>query len=449
MNHKPTLFLLHALGSSRKAWGELVRHFEDDFHVVALDLPGFGDARESPDLTVDGMVEVVVQAIRTSGATRWLLVGHSMGGKVATLVASRALAGESGLFGLNGVVLLAGSPVSPEPMDEDRRRKMIGWAKQATITSVAAREFIDENVGAPLPFYRDQLALSDIVRSAPQAWLAWLERGSLEDWSREVGCLDVPALIMVGDQDGDLGEQGQLRTNAKTYPRAEVRVLEGAGHMLPLERPETIAAGIRDVWNAVATAAPQIPAAFARTVASARVSRRMRAILAKRAIADPETYVAKALNSSQLQTLRAIAKCVVPQCGPEVDLAIRLDAQLGAGKGDGWRHAEMPSDLDAYRRALDGLAGFENLPGPAQIARLHRIAQGDDHDPAWSADKMKLWFQDACADLVRLWIAHPATMARIGFDGFANGGDGVRKQGFERLAAGEREPWEPSIEVQS
>jgi hypothetical protein len=38
-------------------------------------------------------------------------------------------------------------------------------------------------------------------------------------------------------------------------------------------------------------------------------------------------------------------------------------------------------------------------------------------------------------------------MARIGFDGFANGGDGARKQGFERLGAGEREAWEPLVEV--
>ena len=34
-------------------------------------------------------------------------------------------------------------------------------------------------------------------------------------------------------------------------------------------------------------------------------------------------------------------------------------------------------------------------------------------------------------------------MAAIDFDGYANGGDGVRKQGFQLLAAGQREAWEP------
>ncbi len=175
----------------------------------------------------------------------------------------------------------------------------------------------------------------------------------------------------------------------------------------------------------------------------------MRAILANRAIADPVAATPKALSPSQLQTLRAIARCVIPQTGPEIDLANRLDAQLFAGKSDGWRHAEMPSDLDAYRRALDALAGFENLSHQAQVERLRLVAQGDDGAAVWSPDKMRLWFQDACADLVRLWVTHPATMARIGFDGFANGGDGLRKQGFERLAAGERESWEPLIEMLS
>jgi len=107
----------------------------------------------------------------------------------------------------------------------------------------------------------------------------------------------------------------------------------------------------------------------------------------------------------------------------------------------------MPSDLDAYRLALDALAGFEVLPHPAQLERLRLVAQGDAGNPAGAPDKMQLWFRDACADLIRLWVAHPATMARIGFDGFANGGDGSRKQGFERLAAGERESWEPVVEV--
>ncbi len=59
------------------------------------------------------------------------------------------------------------------------------------------------------------------------------------------------------------------------------------------------------------------------------------------------------------------------------------------------------------------------------------------------AEQLRAWFEDASVDLVKHWLAHPATMAAIDFDGYANGGDGVRKQGFQLLAAGQREAWEP------
>jgi pimeloyl-ACP methyl ester carboxylesterase len=147
MHDRPTLVLLHALGGSARAWGGVCAALGSDFETLALDLPGFGGAPVAADLSVAGMVNQIIETVRTTGLTRWLLVGHSMGGKLATIVASRALAGEPGLFGLAGVVLLAGSPPSPEPMDEKRREKMIDWAAQGALDDSAARAFIDGNVG--------------------------------------------------------------------------------------------------------------------------------------------------------------------------------------------------------------------------------------------------------------------------------------------------------------
>ncbi len=445
---RPTLFLLHALGGSARAWDGVIARFDPGFDAIAIDLPGFGDARDAADLTVAGMVDHAVAAIKAKAPSRWLLVGHSMGGKVASIIASRTLAGEPGLFGLAGVVLLAASPPSPEPMDEDRRRKMRGWAASGPLDEAAARSFVDDNIGLrPLAPADDRLALDDLRRASRHAWLAWLERGSLEDWSREVGTLDLPATIVVGGEDGDLGEAGQRATNAVVYPRATIAVEAGAGHLLPLERPQAVADAIGRFWHRTAGTGPAVPGAFARLIASARVSRRMRAALAARVLADPADYAPAALSSAQLRTLRAVAGCVLPQAGPAIDLAARIDAQLAAGKGDGWRFEDLPPDRQAYAGALDSLAGFEALAEHEQASRLERIARGESDAQTLSAQQMQRWFEDLRADAVRLWVAHPATMARIGFDGFANGGDDVRKQGFERLAADEREAWEPLMEV--
>jgi pimeloyl-ACP methyl ester carboxylesterase len=458
MNERPVLFMLHALGGSARAWDDITAALGPGFEGIAIDLPGFGDAVAAADLTVSGMVDHVIDVVRERAAQHWLLVGHSMGGKVASIVASRTLSGEPGLFGLAGVVLLAASPPSPEPMDEGRRREMMEWAMDGPLDEAASRAFIDANVGEALAPAADRLALDDLGRTSPQAWRAWLERGSREDWSAEVGTLDVPALIIVGGEDGDLGEAGQRATNALIYPRATLRIEAGAGHLLPLERTRAVADLIATFWHETAGAGPRVPADFCRLIASDRVSRRMRAALAVRAIADDPGYVPKVLTPMQLQTLRSVSDAVVPQSGPPIDLSARVDAQLATGRGDGWRFANLPPDPAAYPSALDALVGFDDLDPCDREACLHRLAGGegvdggDPHDgprgvAALSAVQMKCWFEDLRADLIRLWLAHPATMARIGFDGFANGGDGPRKQGFQQLAADEREAWEPLMEI--
>ena len=61
--------------------------------------------------------------------------------------------------------------------------------------------------------------------------------------------------------------------------------------------------------------------------------------------------------------------------------------------------------------------------------------------------QMRLWFEDVRAETVRIWMAQPATMAAIGYDGFAVGGDGPRKQGYTRTGADDPEAWQrPSQE---
>ena len=175
---RPVAFCLHALGSSAREFDALAERLAPELDVVAIDLPGFGDADTADGLTVDDMVRLVTRRIRESGAARWLLVGHSMGGKVASVVASRTLAGRGGVFGLGGVVLLAASPPVPEPMAEERREMMIGWVSgdegpsvgggvgTGTLDEAAARKFVDANVGAPLDPAVDAAAVADVRRAS-------------------------------------------------------------------------------------------------------------------------------------------------------------------------------------------------------------------------------------------------------------------------------------------
>lgn len=443
---RPVAFCLHALGSSSAEFEHLRDALAGEIDVVALDLPGFGGTPWSDGASVEDTAEWVIRRIRAAGAARWLLVGHSMGGKIASIVAARTLSGRAPLFGLAGVVLLSASPVAPEPMAEDRRRTMIGWASDGRLSEASAREFVESNVAEPLADPDLTSAMADVMRTDPLAWLAWMQRGSREDWTTEVGVLALPALVVSGADDGDLGEPAQRRLNGATYPAARFVTVEGAAHLLPLERPRDVADAIRSFWREQAGRGPYVPLGTGRVIASERTSARTRGILSQRAVADDPAYEPSVLSIEQLATLRHIAARLVPQAGDGIDLAARVDQQLLRGGGDGWRNPALPADPDAYRLGLDALAGFGDQTADQQARTITQLIDGEHEavGSALSAEQLQLWFEDARVDLARLWMAHPATFARVQYDGFGNGGDGLRKQGFTLLAAGRREAWEPT-----
>ena len=442
-----TVFCLHALGSSSEEFAGLRARLAGTLDLIGIDLPGHGRSSSVTGTTVEEMTQLVERAIGRSGATEWALVGHSMGGKVASVVAARTVDGSNGLFGLRAVVLLAASPLSPEPMDDERRRSMLAWAADGEIGPDEADEFVDANTDARLPPEQHLQAVHDVERTAPQAWTDWLVRGSREDWSSEFPPNPVPALVLAGAADGDLGPDAQRALNLPHWSAGEFAVVTGAAHLLPWERPDDVADRIRDFWRRRVDHGPAVPAATARVIASPRVSARMRGLLAVRALPDDPGRGPRALSPEQLDTLRAVARVVVPQSGDRpIDLALRVDAQLADGLGDGWRPDGLPTDVDAYRAGLDALRA-ESAHGDEHLATVLDAVTAGSYTPAagtLDAAQLQAWVEDAAVDLAKQWVAHPATMAELDYDGFANGGDGVRKQGFLLLGAGQREAWEPA-----
>ncbi|KZE16007.1 MULTISPECIES: alpha/beta fold hydrolase [Sphingomonas] len=234
---RPTLIFLHALGMRARSW-RLVRERLGDVPSIALDLPGFGSAADRGGGDVAGMVAAVRPVVADAG--RCVLVGHSMGGKIATIVAAQE--GPA----VAGVVLVAASPPAPEPIDEARRARMIEWFADGSISQEDAAAFVDANCAAPLPPVLREQAVADVRHARAAAWTGWLEHGSREDWRERVGRIGVPALIVAGAEDGDLGEAAQRRLNLPHYPDGRVEVVADAAHLIPYEQPDRLAALIAD-----------------------------------------------------------------------------------------------------------------------------------------------------------------------------------------------------------
>jgi pimeloyl-ACP methyl ester carboxylesterase len=237
----PIVFL-HHFGGSARTWDGVIGHLRAEHRCAAPDLAGFGAAHEAPGpFTVARYADDLANLVERLGSEPYVVVGHSMGGKVALAFGARRPAG------LAALVLLAPSPPTPEPMtDEDRAATLAGHGDRnvalATLAKITAR---------PLSATMAERTVDDMLRSSPEAWAAWLESGSREDISAEVDGLPAPTLVAVGDEDSIMPADVQ---RTETLPRLRIGRLvtvTGAGHLLPLEADRAVADLIRGVCQKV------------------------------------------------------------------------------------------------------------------------------------------------------------------------------------------------------
>jgi len=458
----PVLFCLHFLGGSADTWKAVAECLDRKVQCVAFDLPGFGGAAHMSGSDVATMADAVAERIAELAPDRWWLAGHSMGAKVALVLARRAEDGAAKLSGLSGLVLIAGSPPSPEPMPEKQRQAMIAWIGADLETRRREADgFITQNTGAPLGPREQAEAVGDVLRANPEAWRAWLTGGSCEDWSRRVGVLRTPALVLSGSEDADLGAAGQTALTMPHLAYSRHETLTGAGHLLPIERPGEVSARISEfvAEEAQPSAPVALPEDYRALIDSDRVNSRLRAALLTRAKLDDPAYCPKVLDPIELALLRAVSDRVLPQAGRgRIDLAARIEARLASGAGDGWRFARLPPDPEAYARALrtlDAVARHRHatpylaLDASRQDALLAAVADSScridpESERGLDAEAMGLWFEDLRAEAVRTYLAHPVALARLGFSGIGAGGDEVsRITGFTQVGIDAPESWEP------
>lgn len=439
--HECTVFFLPGLGLDAAAADAIIAAADPRLRVVGVDLLDRGRAASVDDLADTALERIVAEA----DGGPFLVCGHSLGGKVAARIMARVLAGTELLFGLAGAVLLAPSPPTPEPMPDDKRAEMLEAAQGAHLSREDAAAFIDANVAADLPPAVRETAIDAVVRQPAAAWRDWLTAGSLEDASALVSVLDLPVVVLAGEADDALGADAQPDLVAEVYPRARVERMPGVGHLLPYEAPERVAAVLAETWEAIRAAAPTVPAEWGRVLGSTRVDVAVRRTLAQRAIADDAARTPRALTRAQVQTLRELAALLVPQGeGAAIDLALRIDAMLADGGGDGWRPAGSPVDIVAYALGLDAIAAVWPQDPAEQRGLIVRLITDGIPAAGLGTDGIRSWFEDARNDLLRVWLSHPASLARIGFDGFAVGGTGPRPAGWAVISPGRREEWEPA-----
>jgi 3-oxoadipate enol-lactonase len=228
----PALVLLHAGVADRRMWcGHLEPLAAAGYRVVAIDLPGFGDAQVVPGEQAPWLD--VLGALDDLGIDRAALVGNSFGGAVALRVALVAAERVSAL------ALISAPAPDLEPSEE---LEAIWAAEEEALErddfEAAAQAVADGWTlpGAPQELREQVAAMQRGIYELQENVDVSEAPDPLEEDPGRLNQIGVPTLIAAGDQDKRDFIAG-AESLASAIPNARHELIAGAGHLAPLETP--------------------------------------------------------------------------------------------------------------------------------------------------------------------------------------------------------------------
>jgi pimeloyl-ACP methyl ester carboxylesterase len=239
----PPLVLVHGfVGDGRSTWSSQIQELSDEFTVVAWDAPGAGRSSEPPEwFRLPDYADCFATFVRALGLTRPHLVGLSFGAALLLELVRRHPSIPQTLVLASAYAGWAGS-LEPEEVDERLRVCL-------RLADLPPAQFAD----AMIPSMYSQSAPTEAVaefsasiRNFNPGGFRAMARSSAEADLRDVlGALDVPTLLLYGDQD----VRAPLRVADALHssiPGSRLVVMPGVGHVSSVEAPDLFSREVRE-----------------------------------------------------------------------------------------------------------------------------------------------------------------------------------------------------------
>ncbi|MBI2887165.1 MAG: alpha/beta hydrolase [Chloroflexi bacterium] len=234
---KQPFLMLHGIARTAHTFDHVAPHFNGDYHVLAVDLPGHGDSDWRPEgaYLVEDHVRAIEEMVEQLELRDMVITGNSTGGRVAQVLA-----------GLHPgrVSKLIVEDVGPERPSEIAA----GFARrvQEEAGGWASEEELVQQLVAASPRVSEALQRAHVraaARRRDDGRLVWKRDPALvkgfvptELWQyvRRIAC---PTLYVLGGASAIVPPETQQRLR-QTLPDCEIVVMPGLGHYPHLEAPE-------------------------------------------------------------------------------------------------------------------------------------------------------------------------------------------------------------------
>ena len=236
----PPLVFLHGIGGAARAWRGQLEFFGKTFRAIAWDMPGYGQSAPLASVSIATLADALQDFLQQIEAGPPILVGHSIGGMIAQQwLTSHPTAARA-------VVLAQTSPAFGKA-DGDWQKSFIAarlgpldrGETMASLAPILVQDLVGDNPDmAGMEIARSCMASvpEASYRSSMLALLGFDQRHAL-------GAIKVPTLVLSGSNDKN-APAPMMAKMAGHIPSASYVELEGAGHLVNLERPAAFNAAL-------------------------------------------------------------------------------------------------------------------------------------------------------------------------------------------------------------
>jgi len=228
VNYKTTgegndVLLLHGWGCSLEIWKTLQSQLETKFRVTSIDFPGFGKSDEPKEVWgVEEYTQCTELLIKKLGLKDPILIGHSFGGRVSILLASRN-------SNIKKVVLTDSAGVKPQNTKISVSRV---FSKMKKMSTKIIGEKMTEKLVRP---FANSLASED-YKNASGIMKEILKKVVDEDLQSEMPKIKASTLLIWGEND-TATPVSDAKIMEKLIPDSGLVVFKGCTHYSFLENP--------------------------------------------------------------------------------------------------------------------------------------------------------------------------------------------------------------------